>query len=107
MLLYLLPLLIVAHVLEKKQKDIPAMLVITLAAFAMTMANNVMFDSSNTALMYRICLWAVSFSFIPLSVHITQIKPHAHFIQYIALLVPILEYAIHRAVPLLQRTTMP
>ena len=107
MLLYLLPFLITAHVLEKKQKDIPAMLVISLAASIASITNNVMFDSSNTALLYRICLWAVSFSFIPLSVFAVQIKSYAHLVQYIALLAPVLEYAIHRAVPMLQRSTFP
>ena len=107
MLLYLLPFLITAHVLEKKQKDIPAMLVIALAAILATITNNVMFDSSNTALLYRICLWAVSFSFIPICVFAKQIKLYARLIQYIALLIPILEYAVHRAVPMLQRSTFP
>lgn len=107
MLLYLLPFLILAHVLEKKQKDIPAMLVIALAAILASMSNNEMFHSSNTALMYRICLWAVSFSFIPLCIYAKQIKSFANPIQYITLLVPILEYTVHRMAPLLQRTTMP
>lgn len=107
MLLYLLPFLITAHVLDKKQKDIPAMLVISLAACLASLTNNITYDSSNTALLYRICLWAVSFSFIPLSVFAVQIKSYAHLVQYIALLIPTLEYAVHRAVPMLQRSTMP